>query len=156
MKLRSRRRRPEESIDDLLPRFDATGRRVLEPREAVVVSEEVMDAERERDLVRRCIDRLPEPHRTVLVLRDIEGLGTEETARTLGVSADAAKMRLYRARQALRTLLVREGAFTRPSRGVEQGRARSGAASPDAWQRPAASGRKAAVRTRLSGTGVRL
>ena len=38
-------------------------------------------------------------------LRDIEGLDTEETARTLGTSQGVVKTRLHRARQALRTLL---------------------------------------------------
>ena len=40
-----------------------------------------------------------------LVLRDIEGLGTDEAAAMLGISAGALKVRLHRARQALRTLL---------------------------------------------------
>jgi RNA polymerase sigma-70 factor (ECF subfamily) len=43
----------------------------------------------------------------VLVLRDVEGLDTAETARALGIGPDATKMRLHRARQALRTLLER-------------------------------------------------
>ena len=59
MKLRSSRRHPEESIDDLLPRFDANGHRVLEPAGPAVATEEVLDGERQRALVRRCIDRLP-------------------------------------------------------------------------------------------------
>jgi RNA polymerase sigma-70 factor (ECF subfamily) len=108
MKLRSRRRRPEESIDELLPRFESDGH--FERGSAPVgrlVDEEVGEARR-RAAVRRCIDALPESHRLVIVLRDVEGLGTEETARQLGISADAAKMRLHRARQALRTLLERE------------------------------------------------
>jgi RNA polymerase sigma-70 factor, ECF subfamily len=39
------------------------------------------------------------------VLRDIEELNTEETARALGISPNAVKIRLHRARQALRTVL---------------------------------------------------
>ena len=39
-------------------------------------------------------------------LRDIEGLDTEEAARALGVSANAVKIRLHRARMALRTLIA--------------------------------------------------
>lgn len=118
MRLRSRRRRPEEPIDDLLPRFDASGHRVAEPAEREASAEEALDGEQRRDAVRRCIERLPETHRSVLVLRDIEGLGTAETARALGVSADAAKMRLHRARQALRTLLLREGVLAPPRRAA--------------------------------------
>ncbi|MBI5863515.1 MAG: sigma-70 family RNA polymerase sigma factor, partial [Planctomycetes bacterium] len=55
--------------------------------------------------VRACIDELPDSHRTVLLLRDIEELDTEETAERLGISPAAVKVRLHRARQALRTLL---------------------------------------------------
>jgi RNA polymerase sigma-70 factor (ECF subfamily) len=55
--------------------------------------------------VRRCIDRLAEPHRTVLILRDMEELDTKETGQLLGLSPAAVKTRLHRARQALRTLL---------------------------------------------------
>ncbi len=113
MKLRSRRRRPEEPIDDLLPCFDREGHRVpeLERRDAGAEAalDAALDAARRRATVRRCIDRLPETYRSVLVLRDLEELPTEEAARALGVTVEAAKMRLHRARQALRTLLVREG-----------------------------------------------
>jgi len=57
-------------------------------------------------LVRSKIDELPEAYRTVLLLRDIEELDTEETARLLSSSVNAVKTRLHRARQALRTLLA--------------------------------------------------
>ena len=108
MKLRSRRRRPEDSIDELLPRFESDGHFTPDSAPAGrLIDEQVSDARR-RAAVRRCIDALPESHRLVIVLRDVEGLDTEETARQLGISADATKMRLHRARQALRTLLERE------------------------------------------------
>jgi RNA polymerase sigma-70 factor (ECF subfamily) len=56
-------------------------------------------------VVRQHIDRLPDTYRLVLLLRDIEGLDTAETAEVLGVTENAVKLRLHRARQALRTLL---------------------------------------------------
>jgi RNA polymerase sigma-70 factor (ECF subfamily) len=58
-----------------------------------------------RQLVRAAIDRLPDTYRTVLLLRDIEEMSTEETAEILGISTTAAKLRLHRARQALRSQL---------------------------------------------------
>jgi RNA polymerase sigma-70 factor (ECF subfamily) len=58
--------------------------------------------------VRACIDQLPDNYREVLLLRDIEELSTEESARALGMTATAVKVRLHRARQALSTLLRRE------------------------------------------------
>jgi len=56
-------------------------------------------------LVRASIDRLPESYRTVLVLRDIEEVSTAEAAGLLGITENALKIRLHRARQALRALL---------------------------------------------------
>jgi RNA polymerase sigma-70 factor (ECF subfamily) len=58
-----------------------------------------------RAQVRACIDRLPGAYRTVLLLRDIEQLSTDQTARRLHTSPGAVKSRLHRARQALRCLL---------------------------------------------------
>jgi RNA polymerase sigma-70 factor (ECF subfamily) len=58
-----------------------------------------------RDLVRACMERLPEAYRTILLLRDIEELDTQETASLLGVSTSTVRTRLHRARLALRTLL---------------------------------------------------
>ena len=108
MRLRSRRRRREEPIDDLLPRFDADGYHA----EAVVgwetPSDILLERRQTREMVRRCIDRLPEQYRTVILLRDIEEMDTEETARSIGSTPNAVKIRLHRARQALRTLLARE------------------------------------------------
>jgi RNA polymerase sigma-70 factor (ECF subfamily) len=105
MKLRSSRRRPEASIEDLLPRFDETGHRVAEPEEWRDSAEESIDREQTRRRVREAIDRLPQTYRSVLMLRDIEELSTAEAADTLGLTENAVKIRLHRARQALRTLL---------------------------------------------------
>ena len=58
-----------------------------------------------RERVRQAIDDLPEAYRTVLVLRDVEELTTQETAQVLSLTTTAVKVRLHRARLALRTLL---------------------------------------------------
>jgi RNA polymerase sigma-70 factor (ECF subfamily) len=49
---------------------------------------------------------LPETYRSVVLLRDLEELSTEETAQILGVSQDVVKTRLHRGRLALRQKLV--------------------------------------------------
>jgi RNA polymerase sigma-70 factor (ECF subfamily) len=108
MKLRSRRRHPEEWIEEILPDFHgdglaaATHGSVHEPEDAKLQRTEL------RQLVHRCIRRLPERFRTVLVLRDIEDLSTEEACRVLGLSPAAIKTRLHRARQSLQKLLEKE------------------------------------------------
>lgn len=53
-------------------------------------------------LVEECILRLPDNHRTVLMLRDIEQFNTEETANLLGLSTENVKTQLHRARQQLK------------------------------------------------------
>jgi len=106
MKLRSRRRRPTVSIEALLPDFDETGHHVRPVLPWSMSSEEILQSAEKRRLIRLCIDRLPEQYRTVLIMRDIDGLGTEETRQLLGLNASAVKTRLHRARQALRTLLA--------------------------------------------------
>ncbi|HET7437004.1 MAG TPA: sigma-70 family RNA polymerase sigma factor [Thermoanaerobaculia bacterium] len=108
MKLRTRRRHPEEEIDDaLLPKFAADGHQV-EPSTPWSMSAEEMAAQSEmRELVRGCIEQLPETHRVVLIMRDLEEMSTEETAKALGITPAAVKVRLHRARQALRTQIDR-------------------------------------------------
>lgn len=103
MKLRSKRRRPETSIESLLPRFKEDGHH-FDPPAPWRTTTEVERAEL-REIVRAAIDRLPDSYRTVLLLRDIEQLDTEETAAVLGVTPNAVKIRLHRARLALRGLL---------------------------------------------------
>lgn len=104
MKLRTQRRRPEQSIDDLLPKFKVDGHEAA-PRTRWNDSATNAECAETRHLIREQILSLPETYRTVLLLRDIEGHDTETVARMLDVSPAAVKVRLHRARQALRTLL---------------------------------------------------
>jgi RNA polymerase sigma-70 factor, ECF subfamily len=59
------------------------------------------------EILRKTIQGLPEGFRIVFVLRDVEGLSTEETAETLGLSVPAVKSRLLRGRLQLRERLSR-------------------------------------------------
>jgi RNA polymerase sigma-70 factor (ECF subfamily) len=56
-------------------------------------------------MLERAVDALPPHHRLVFMLREVEGLSTAETASALGINEDAAKVRLHRARAALRRTL---------------------------------------------------
>lgn len=106
MKLRTRRRRPEESIEPLLPAFLADGHHAGRFAALGERADQLVAAKETREAVRRHIEQLPESFRTVLLLRDIEGMSTEETAQLLDTTPNAVKIRLHRARQALRTLLA--------------------------------------------------
>jgi RNA polymerase sigma-70 factor (ECF subfamily) len=104
-KLRFRSRREAISIDQLLPAFDAAGHLAQPMTRSGEQSLSCMEEAQARDKVRVCIDLLPDDHRLVLLLHDMEELDTEETAEVLGISVPTVKTRLHRARQALRTLL---------------------------------------------------
>ena len=61
-----------------------------------------------RDLV-KAIEAVPEPYRVVLILRDIDELTAPEVAAELGLSVEAVKSRLFRARAMVRHRLARGG-----------------------------------------------
>ncbi len=105
MKLRTRRRHPEQSIEELLPNYleDGHFERPASPWRTDGL--DLAEQGELRELVLKSIHSLPEGHRNVLLLRDIEGLDTEEAAELLQISPGAVKTRLHRARQALRELL---------------------------------------------------
>jgi len=101
------------AINEALARLRQRGRFV--PFEAV--SEEAManvskvasgDPERTASgrefgkMVEQAIDELPEIYRAVLIMREVEGMTTEETASILDVQTDVIKTRLHRARASLR------------------------------------------------------
>jgi RNA polymerase sigma-70 factor, ECF subfamily len=107
MRLRHQRSRKEVEIESLLPQFQTDGHRAnAGPQwsecEAAAIGEE------ERAYIRKCIDRLPDDYRNIILLRDIEEMDTREVAEHLGISESLVKTRLHRARQALRTLLEPE------------------------------------------------
>jgi RNA polymerase sigma-70 factor (ECF subfamily) len=107
MKLRSRKRRDFVSVDTLLPEFDESGNHAQPVAPWPCQAIEHIERAETRAMVRTCIDQLPDDHRTILILRDIEELDTDTTAVILGVTRAAVKTRLHRARQALRMMLER-------------------------------------------------
>lgn len=105
MRLRKEKRARDAGIESLLPDFDADDCRI-EPLWQFDKSVEDLLAEDEtRTFVQSKINELPETHRIVLMLRDIEDMDTRETADVLGISESAVKVRLHRARAALKRLL---------------------------------------------------
>jgi RNA polymerase sigma-70 factor (ECF subfamily) len=89
---------PDDSYEDVPhPEFIATWR---ETPEELAVRRET------RQHVEEALSSLNEKHRAVFVLRDIEGLSTRETAEILGISVEATKVRLLRARLMLRERLT--------------------------------------------------
>jgi RNA polymerase sigma-70 factor (ECF subfamily) len=104
--MRLRKRRPNVlSLDE-----PVDGEEDLLPREVEDWGPSPLDrfAQTEmRGILENAIDALAPDFRTVFVLRDIEELSTEETAKTLNISVPAVKSRLLRARLKLREQLDR-------------------------------------------------
>src|SRR5215813_7340884 len=65
MKLRSRRRKPEASIEDLLPAFLEDGHHVEQFSDWCAPADELLQRRETRAIVRACIDQLPENYREV-------------------------------------------------------------------------------------------
>lgn len=106
MRLRRASSHPEVQIDDLLLHLDRSSAHAGVGLAARPPSAERRLLRRETHrMVRASIDRLPATCRTVLLLREIEELSTSEVAEMLGVTPNAVKIRLHRARQALARVL---------------------------------------------------
>lgn len=108
MRLRRGARRQEIELEPLLPAFDEEGRHARPVPQWPAEAEERLLRREVASHVRACVGRLPEDYRVVVVLRDLEELDTATTARLLGITPNAVKIRLHRARQALAGLLRRE------------------------------------------------
>ena len=107
MRLRRRKRLAEEPLQELEPKFLPDGHREspdpawCQDPEAKVGSQQLCA------LVFEEMARLPQAHRDVLLLRDVRGLSTDEAAQVLSIRPGALKVRLHRARCALRELMKR-------------------------------------------------
>lgn len=104
-KLRQLKRLAEKSIDELLPEFDRQDCRIEAPWPYLATVQEVLENAELRARVNAGIDELPDSYRIVLQLRDIEGYATGEVAALLEISEANVKVRLHRARAALKKLL---------------------------------------------------
>ena len=105
MRLRKKSTEMEESLEPLLPTFLEDGHRAGPGPAWPESPEEVVGREQLRGIVRQAIDQLPVKYRSVVLLRDIEELSGAETGELLGLTPNAVKVRLHRARRALREIL---------------------------------------------------
>ncbi|MFQ5876595.1 MAG: RNA polymerase sigma factor [Acidobacteriota bacterium] len=103
MKVR-RRRHDDRSvpIEDCLPRYDETGRRIATLPDWPPRADDVLLRKELAAHLGEAIRDLEPGHRAVFVLRDQEGLSTEQVASVLELSVPAVKSRLHRARLFLR------------------------------------------------------
>jgi RNA polymerase sigma-70 factor (ECF subfamily) len=103
--LRKIKRLAEQPIDELYPEFDRYECRIEAPWTHLTSLQEILENEDLRSRVNDGIGALPDSYRIVLQLRDVEGYNTEEVADLLKISDGNVKVRLHRARAALKKLL---------------------------------------------------
>jgi len=104
-KLRQLKRLGEQPIDEFLPEFDRADCRIEARWTYLAPVQDVMENAELRTCVSDSIDELPDSYRIVLQLRDIQGHTTSEVAALLEISEANVKVRLHRARAALKKLL---------------------------------------------------
>lgn len=105
MKLRSRRCAIEQPVEDILPHIDRDCCRMQASWTEMATPHEILERKEACELVVAKMMELPDSYRIVLLLRDIEGMSTEETARALAMTEGAVKVRLHRARAAFKMLV---------------------------------------------------
>jgi RNA polymerase sigma-70 factor (ECF subfamily) len=128
MRLRSRRARPVVSLDEKLSsEDDATFADQF--ADEGPNPEQVYAREELRDILHRHLSRLSPVLRTAFLLREVQGLSTQEAAESLGVSEGTLKARLHRAKRQLANLF---GRALGGSRDAQNGRKRQPMLTPAA------------------------
>ena len=94
----------EDHIDDS-DGFDENGKRLENTRDIGISADEVYSNDELRSTIQKHIMSLPADYRNILLLRDIEGYSTTETAELLEISPSLTKTRLHRAGNKLKKLL---------------------------------------------------
>jgi RNA polymerase sigma-70 factor (ECF subfamily) len=112
MLLRSQKRHPQVAVEDVTP--EALGEAAKDAGPGLGAGtdwsrrpDEQFQSDELRRQIQSAVDQLPESQRSVFLMRDVDGLSTEETGELLGLSLPTVKTRLHRARLALREAITR-------------------------------------------------
>ena len=105
MKLRSKKKEPNISIDEVMPFFNEAGFQQQKINDWSENTESLIFTNETRSVIKNAVDLLPEKEKVVFLLRDVEGLSTEKTGEILDLTTPAVKSRLHRARLFLRKKL---------------------------------------------------
>ena len=103
--LRKKSNRKEESLEELMLDFDKTGHYVESYQGQLVDIETLENSLEVKQQISQSIDKLPDNFRVILILRDYEGYSTKEVAEKMGMTEQNVKVRLHRARLAMRNLI---------------------------------------------------
>jgi RNA polymerase sigma-70 factor (ECF subfamily) len=112
MMLRSQKRHPQVAVEDVTP--EALGEAAKDAGPGLGAGtdwsrrpDEQFQSDELRRQIQLAVDQLPESQRSVFLLRDVDGMSTEETGELLGLTLPTVKTRLHRARLTLREAISR-------------------------------------------------
>lgn len=105
MKLKSRKKNEQIQIEDLMQKYQENGFHITAINDWSKKSDELLLSKESKIVIQRAINQLPEKEKVVFILRDIEGLSTEEVCEVLELTMPAVKSRLHRSRLFLRKRL---------------------------------------------------
>lgn len=114
--LRARSRRAEDSLTVEDADGESSEREIADLSAA---PEALLERKLTRQAVQRCLLRLPEDQRKILLLREIEGFSYEEIGRILSLESGTVKSRIFRARKKLCEILSADGNISVPSSSKE-------------------------------------
>jgi RNA polymerase sigma-70 factor (ECF subfamily) len=106
MKLRSKKKEPNVSLEDLLPSFNGAGYQQEKIQDWSENTESLLFSNETKNIIQKAVDQLPEKEKVVFLLRDVEGFSTEKVSEILDLTIPAVKSRLHRARLFLRKKLA--------------------------------------------------
>ena len=131
MRLRKDRKHRFRSIDESFE----TGRGIYVPEQLIEwrrIPSKELESKRMREALVRAFECLPEKYREIFVLRDVQGLSIRQTANLVGITENAVKTRLLRARLRMRDML--SGSPLKPNAAVALKKA-AGVACVLVWRR---------------------
>jgi RNA polymerase sigma-70 factor (ECF subfamily) len=105
IELRKKSARKEESLNELMLDFDDTGHYVQSYKGQLSNIDSLQNSIEVKQQIKQSIDKLPDNFRIILILRDYEGYSTKEVAEKMNMTEQNVKVRLHRARLAMRNLL---------------------------------------------------
>ncbi|MBX5160707.1 RNA polymerase sigma factor [Rhizobium sp. NZLR8] len=113
---RVRRRKNTARLEEIDMQTTSPGGEVLQFPSSLSATDPETELSRSqaRHLLEHAVDELPDDFRAVFVLRDVEGMSTDEAASYLGIRPETAKTRLHRARKMMRQSIEKRlsGAFS--------------------------------------------
>ncbi|ACI58115.1 RNA polymerase, sigma-24 subunit, ECF subfamily (plasmid) [Rhizobium leguminosarum bv. trifolii WSM2304] len=113
---RMRTRKNTTGLDEIDMQATSAGGEVVQFPSSLSATDPETELSRSqaRQLLEQAVDELPDDFRAIFVLRDVEGMSTDEAASYLGIRPETAKTRLHRARKMMRQSIEKRlsGAFS--------------------------------------------